>query len=703
MPFHKPTKRNRIVPSLLALGLATGLATGLSACGKKTNTAEKKVTQTVQAKPAVLGSFGLELANMDKSVKPGDDFFQFMNGTWLKNTEIPADKSNYGSFNILGDRSEAQVKAIIQDMAATKAAPGSDEQKIGELYATFMDTDTIEKNGLTPIQADLAAIRAVADHSAAAAMMGNPAFGLLAPVGGWVDVDVKETDKYIFYITQSGLGMPNKTYYLDEGDKFHDYRIAYVAFMAKMLEAAGRNKKAWLYAEAVMDFETQLAEVHWDPAKRRERDLTYNKMDIDALVNYAPGFDWRTMMNASGLGAEKTIIVRENDALQASAKIFGETDMDIIRDYMTIHYTSSNAAYLPKDIDDARFEFYSKTLRGTEVQRDRWKRGVGQVSGVLGEAIGKVYVERHFPPAAKAQMDELVENLRATFKESIEKSDWMGEATKVEAKDKLKKFYAKIGYPKIWTNYSDLKIDKNDLIGSIKSANTWQWNDMISDLGGPIDREEWGMTPQTVNAYYRPSLNEIVFPAAILQAPFFDPNADAAVNYGGIGAVIGHEMGHGFDDQGAKSDGDGRQRNWWSPEDEAAFKAKSQALVAQYNAFSPLPDQHVNGQLTLGENIGDLTGITMAYAAYKRSLGGEEAPEINGLTGDQRFFLSYSQIWQRKFRDDALLARLKTDPHSPGQYRANGIVRNFDPWYEAFDVQPGDALYLAPEDRVKIW
>jgi len=693
MPLNK-----LLVPSLMALGLATGL----SACGEKTKTAEKKVVEVVKAKPAVLGTFGLELANMDKSVKPGDDFFQYMNGTWLKNTEIPADKSNYGSFNILGDRSEAQVKAIIQDMAAAKSAAGSDEQKIGDLYSAFMDTDTIEQNGLAPIQADIAAIKAVPNHSAAAAMMGDPALGLRAPVGGWVDVDVKETDKYIFYITQSGLGMPNKTYYLDEGEKFAGYRLAYVEFLANMLEAAG-VKNAFKHADAVMDFEMQLAEVHWEPAKRRERDLTYNKMDVDALAAYAPGFDWKSMMQASGLGDQKTFIVRENDALQASAKIFGETDMGVIRNYMLAHYISSNAAYLPKEIDDARFAFYSKALRGTEVQRDRWKRGVSQVSGVLGEAIGKVYVKRHFPPEAKAQMDDLVENLRAAFKEGIETSDWMGDATKVEAKDKLKKFYSKIGYPKHWKDYSALKVDKNDLIGSAKSANVWQWNDMISQLGGPIDKEEWGMTPQTVNAYYRPSLNEIVFPAAILQAPFFDPNADPAVNYGGIGAVIGHEMGHGFDDQGAKSDGDGKQRNWWSPEDEAAFKEKSQALVAQYNAFSPLPDQHVDGQLTLGENIGDLTGITMAYAAYKRSLGGKEAPVIDGLTGDQRFFLSYSQIWQRKFREDALLARLKSDPHSPGQYRANGIVRNFDQWYEAFDVQPGDALYLPPEERVKIW
>ncbi|MCF6221827.1 MAG: M13 family metallopeptidase [Robiginitomaculum sp.] len=689
MPLNK-----LIVPSLLALGLAAGL----SACGQKTSAP----TETSRVQSPVLGTFGVALENMDKTVKPGDNFFYYVNGTWLNNTEIPADKSNYGSFTMLHDQSVKDVQAIIQDMAKAKSAKGSNEQKIGDLYAAFMDTDKIEALGITPIAADLAAIKALKDHKAVAAMMGDPSMGVKSPIGGWVDVDVKDTSNYIFYMTQSGLGMSNRGYYLDADEKSIGLRADYVKFMAAMLSAAGEDEAA-TRASAVMAFETKMAASHWKPEKRRERDLTYNKMTMAELIAYAPGFDWQGMADNAGIGAQKSFVVRETDAVQGLAKTFAETPMDVLKDYMTIHYISSKSAYLPKAIDDAKFAFYGKALRGTEEQRPRWKRGVGQVSNTLGEAVGEVYVGRHFKPEAKAQMDDLVENLRATFKDGIDGLEWMSPETKIEAQDKLRKFYPKIGYPKTWTDYSALQVDRNDLIGTIKSANAWAWNDMVSDLGGPIDREEWGMTPQTVNAYYRPSLNEIVFPAAILQAPFFDPAADPAVNYGGIGAVIGHEMGHGFDDQGAKSDGDGKQRNWWSEADQAAFKAKSEALIAQYDQFEPLPGAHINGQLSLGENIGDLTGITMAYAAYQKSLGGKPAPVIDGYTGDQRFFLAYGQIWQRKFREEAMRTQLKNGPHSPGEYRANGIVRNFDQWYVAFDVQPGDKLYLAPEDRVKIW
>jgi len=446
-----------------------------------------------------------------------------------------------------------------------------------------------------------------------------------------------------------------------------------------------------------------MAKAHWTPTKRRDRSLTYNKMELFALKDYAPGFPWEIMLNASGLGDQSTFVVRENDAIQGLAKVYSETDIETLRDYMTVSYMGSMAAYLPSNVDQARFDFYGKALRGTEVQRDRWKRAVAQIDSLMGEMVGKVYVKKHFPPIAKEKMDELVENLRSAFKTGIDNLEWMGKETKKEAQDKLARFNPKIGYPDEWTDYSALSVDRDDLIGTIKSANAWQWNDMISKLGGPIDRGEWGMNPQTVNAYYRPSLNEIVFPAAILQAPFFDPAADPAVNYGGIGAVIGHEMGHGFDDQGRKTDGKGEQRDWWSEEDGAAFKGRADQLVAQYAAFEPLPGVNVNGQLTLGENIGDLTGITMAYNAYKNSLNGKEAPIIDGMTGDQRFFLAYGQIWQGKYRDEAMRARLKSAPHSPGEFRANGIVRNFDAWYEAFNVQPGDALYLPPEKRVKIW
>lgn len=682
--------------SCLALTLSLG------ACQASGPSADKAAASQSEPQAAKLGTFGIALENMDKSVKPGDDFFQYVNGTWLDNTEIPADKSNYGSFNILADLSSERVKGIIEASSATKAAKGSEEQKIGDFYAAYMDVDAINAAGLAPIKADLEAIANVASRDEAAAIMGDPRMGVRAPVGGWVDVDVKDIENYIFYMGQSGLGMPNRDFYFDEGEKSDALRAAYVDYLEKMLTFAGRDD-ARQRAEGVMAFETAMAESHWTNEKSRNRSLTYNKMSKAELKDYAKGFPWDAMLKASGLDGQSSFIIRQNDAIQGLAKTFGETDLDVIRDYMSASYIGSMASYLPSEIDDARFDFYSRALRGTEVQRDRWKRAVSQIDGFMGEMVGKVYVTKYFPEDSKQKMDALVENLRAAFKDGIDNLEWMGEDTKVQAQDKLAKFNPKIGYPDEWTDYSSLEVDRNDLIGTVKSANAWQWEDMISKLGGPIDRGEWGMNPQTVNAYYRPSLNEIVFPAAILQAPFFDPNADPAVNYGGIGAVIGHEMGHGFDDQGRKTDGNGEQRDWWTEEDGKAYEARAAKLADQYSEFEPLPGLNLNGRLTLGENIGDLTGITMAYKAYRRSLGGKEAPVIDGLTGDQRFFLAYGQIWQRKFRDEALRTQVKNGPHSPGQFRANGIVRNFDAWYEAFDVQPGDALYLPPEKRVRIW
>ncbi|NNE59030.1 MAG: M13 family metallopeptidase [Hellea sp.] len=688
--------KHLIVPSLLAISLA--------ACGnsetKETSNKAEKTEQVVPAAPE-LGTFGVALTDIDEAVKPGDNFFEYVNGTWLKNTEIPADKSRYGAFDSLRDRSDDNVKAIIEAASAKEAADGSEEQKIGDFYAAFMDLEAIEAKGLDPIQDDLARIRAVKTHNDVAALMGDPTMPLSAPVAGWVDVDAKDIENYIFYLTQSGLGM-TRDYYVEDTEKFAEYRAAYVDMLETMLSEAGQDD-ARARAEAVMAYETAMAEVHWAPVKRRKKELTYNKMTTDEVMDFAPEFPWKAMLEATSLDDQKQFVVRETDAIQNSAKLFADTPVEVLKDYMLANYIGNMSAYLPKRIDDARFEFYGKTLRGTETQRDRWKRGVSQIDGYMGEMVGKVYVEKHFPPDSKKQMDELVENLRAAFKDGIDNLEWMGDETKAEAQDKLRKFNPKIGYPEEWTDYSTLSVDRDDLIGTIKSANAWQFNDMISKLGGPIDRAEWGMNPQTVNAYYRPSLNEIVFPAAILQAPFFDPAADPAVNYGGIGAVIGHEMGHGFDDQGRQTDGNGEQRDWWSESDASGFKARADRLIAQYDEFEPLPGEFVNGELSLGENIGDLTGITMGYAAYKRSLNGKEAPIIDGRTGDQRFFLAYAQIWKGKYREDSMRAQLNNGPHSPVQYRTNGIVRNFDAWYEAFDVQPGDALYLPPEERVKIW
>ena len=677
-----------IAPSMFALTMS------LAACNNVSNPNE---TNT----PA-LGAYGIATENMDLTIKPGDNFFKYVNGTWLANTEIPADKSTYGGFSVLADRSEERVRKIIEEASAVKAKVGTDEQKIGDFFAAFMDVEAIEEAGLSPVLADLETIKSTTDHEGIFRLMSDPSLGLSSVVSPFVGVDLKDVDNYIVYLTQSGLGMPNRDYYLDEDTKSQEIRAAYKKYLTSLIEVISQENVS-NRVNALIEFETKIARHHWTPTERRDRTKTYNKRSLQELKNAAPGLPWDAMLDQAGLEGQVSFVVRETDAIEGTAEVFQETDLNILQDYLLVNYLGGKSSYLPKSIDEASFEFYGKALRGTEVQRERWKRGVSQIDSFMGEMVGKVYVEKHFPQKSKDEMDKLIENLRAAFKDGIDNLEWMDDKTKVEAQDKLAKFNPKIGYPDEWTDYTDLSVDRSDLIGTVKSAYKWSWINEIKKLGGPIDRNEWGMNPQTVNAYYRPDLNEIVFPAGILQAPFFDAAADPAVNYGGIGAVIGHEMGHGFDDQGRKTDGDGQQRDWWTEKDGEAFEARSMALVSQYNSFEPLPGEFVNGQFTLGENIGDLTGLTMGYAAYKKSLNGEEAPIIDGMTGDQRFFLSYGQIWQRKFRDEALRNRLKSDPHSPGEYRANGIVRNFDKWYEAFNVQPGDALYLAPEERVKIW
>ena len=691
------TLKKIIVPSLMALAL-------VACSGGDTSTSESsKPSVETSAKAAPnLGTFGVALDNMDLSVKPGNDFFKYVNGQWLEKTEIPSDRSNYGGFGILRDLSEERVKTIIEESAAKTSRAGSDEQKVGDFYGAFMDKEAIEAAGLTPVQADLDRIAAAQTHADIARLMADPALGAPSIVAPFVSVDLKDVENYIVYMTQSGLGMPNRDYYFDDSEKGAGLKKGYTKLIRTMLTEAG-VENAGRRARAVTAFETKIAKYHWTPVKRRDRDLTYNKMTLEELKSYAPGLPYDAMLETASLKGQSTFVIREKDAIQGSAKVFAQTDVNVLKDYLTARYLMGKSAYLPERIDAANFEFYGKTLRGTKEQRARWKRGVGQINNNMGEIVGKVYVNQHFPESSKVQMLDLIENLRSAFKGGIDNLEWMDADTKVQAQDKLAKFNPKIGYPDVWTDYSALKVDRNDLVGTVKSAATWNWNDNISKLGGPIDRDEWGMNPQTVNAYYRADLNEIVFPAAILQAPFFDPNADPAVNYGGIGAVIGHEMGHGFDDQGRKTDGDGVKRDWWTEEDAKKYTKRAEALAAQYSEFEPLPGQPLNGKLGLGENIGDLTGVTMAYKAYKQSLGGKEAPVIDGYTGDQRFFMAWAQIWAVKWREEALSAQIKNGPHSPGEFRANGIVRNFGPWYDAFDVQPGDALYLPPEKRVKIW
>ena len=690
-----------IIPSLMVIGLVACGGNSDETPETPTDETQTDVTQTMPTTPK-LGEFGIAMEYVDETVDPGDNFFEYVNGKWLEQTEIPSDRSSYGSFNILRDESQADVRAIIEEAAQEEASPGSNEQKIGDFYAAFMDTESIEAAGLDPIQADIERIQNVEDKAGVAALMGDPAMGIRAPMVPYVGVDLKDPTAYIVYMTQSGLGLPNRDYYFDEGEKSDAVRAGYVEYLTTLMTELGMENPAER-AQNVYEFEKTLAEPQWKPEKRRDRSLTYNKMTLEELKTYAEGFPFDPMLEAAGLSDQTEFVIREKDAFEGMAEAFAEADLDVLKDYMAAGYVSRKAAYLPKRIDEANFAFYGTTLQGTPEQQARWKRAVDQIDGSMGEVVGKVYVEKHFPEESKQKMDALIENLRAAFKEGIDNLEWMGEETKVQAQDKLAKFTPKIGYPDEWTDYSALEVDRNDLIGTVKSASAWEWKQDIDKLGGPIDRTEWGMNPQTVNAYYNASLNEIVFPAAILQAPFFDPNADPAVNYGGIGAVIGHEMGHGFDDQGRKTDGDGLQRDWWTEADGEAFSERAQALVAQYDEFEPLPGENVNGQLSLGENIGDLTGVNMAYQAYKKSLNGEEAPVINGLTGDQRFFMAWAQVWQIKFREDAMRTQLKNGPHSPGEYRTNGIVRNVDAWYDAFNVTPEDALYLPPEERVEIW
>lgn len=695
------TRKMMAGTSVLALLVVACSDAGVTETSPETATQAEVTEATPVVQEAKLGTFGVSLENMDTTVDPGDNFYEYVNGGWLTRTEIPADRSRYGAFHLLSDQSEARVKSIIET-AASKDNPSADEKRIADFYNAYMDIEAIEAAGIGPIAEDLALIRAADSKDDIIDLMSDPALGLRAPVNPYVYIDAKQNDEYRVYLSQAGLGLPNRNSYFDEGERAENIRAGYVDFMETMLNEAG-VEDARARAEAVMAYETAMAEEFWEPVKRRNRDLTYNKMSMDELAEMAPGFPWARMFGNLGLSGETELIVREKSAIDAAADVFADTDVDVLKDYLTVSLLSTNSDYLPKRIDDASFEFYGKTLQGQEEQRPRWKRAVGQINNRLGFVVGKVYVDEYFPPASKAQMDDLIENLRAAFKDGIDNLEWMGDETKEQAQYKLAKFNPKIGYPDVWEAYDGLEVDRDDLYGTAKSTRQWGWDDQVGDLGQPIDRDEWGMTPQMVNAYYNSILNEIVFPAGILDAPFFDPNADAAVNYGAIGAVIGHEMGHGFDDQGRKSDGDGIQRDWWTEEDAAAYEVREAKLADQYSAFEPLPGEFLNGRLGLGENIGDLTGVTMAYDAYKKSLDGQEAPVIDGFTGDQRFFMAWAQVWAIKWREEALSQQIQNGPHSPGEFRANGIVRNVDAWYDAFNVGPDHALYVAPEDRVKIW
>ncbi len=658
-------------------------------------------TPTQTAEPTVaIGTFGIDTAQIDTDVAPGDDFFKYVNGKWLASFEMPADKSRYGVFDKLRDGAEADIRALVDELAKTDAAPGTNAQKVGDLYTSWMDEATIEARGLEPVQPRLDAIAAISSREDLIPFFGKIDYS--APFSIGILPDPEDTTRYTISIDQSGLGMPDRDYYLNEGERFDTYRAAYKTYITTLLGLLN-DPTPEATADKIIALEKQIAEVHWSREDSRNIEKSYNPMDRAGLDALVPNIDWGIVLGQAGLGDIETLIVGETTAVRDGAKLVDTVPLDTWKAWLKFHLASNTAAYLPKAFDEANFDFYSKTLRGVEVQRDRWKRGIGVLDNYIGEGLGELYVARHFPEENKEKMDALVANLRASLKSRLETLEWMDDETRTEALKKLASFEPRIGYPEEWRDYSALTIEPGKLFENIAAAYTFNWNRQLERMDQPVDRAEWAMNPQTVNAYYSPLMNQITFPAAILQPPFFDPHADPAVNYGAIGAVIGHEIGHGFDDQGRQFDETGKIRNWWTDETNAKFEQATDRFAAQYDGFCPLEDACVNGRLTMGENIGDLGGLQMAYTAYKLSLNGEEAPVIDGYTGDQRFFMSWAQAWQAKSRDDALRNQLLTDPHSPPMYRVNGIVRNLDAWYEAFGVTEENELYLAPEERVRIW
>jgi putative endopeptidase len=650
------------------------------------------------------GKWGVDLDGMDRSVKPGDDFFRYANGKWAATTQIPPDKTSYSPAAVLRDLSEARVRALLDRWAADKSLkPGSDEAKVAAVYRTFLDEAAVEKLDAKPIQPHLDAIRKASSHSDIAALMGRSrsSFGR-SFFGTGVSDDAKNPDKYTLYMSQAGLGLADREFYLREN--FKPQKERYQKYVADMLSLVGWAEPEKAAADVVA-METKVADAHWTRAESRNRDKTYNPATLAELEKNAPGFPWRVYFAQAGLEKVDGAVVRQNTALPKLAAIFAETPVDTLKAWHAFSVADDAAPLLSKRFVDTNWEFRAKFLNGAQEQRPRWKRSVDAAEGTMGEAIGRTYVAEHFPADSKAKMEKLVADLRAAMKGRIENLTWMGPETKARALEKLSKFGVKIGYPSKWRDYSSLVIKEGDVAGNVERAAKFQWAYDVNRIGKPVDDLEWGMTPQTVNAYYASVKNEIVFPAAILQPPFFDPNADPAVNYGAIGGVIGHEITHGFDDQGRKSDGDGMLRDWWAPEDATRFEAQATKLGAQYEAyeFPALPGQKITARLTMGENIGDLGGILLGLDAYKRSLNGQPAPVIDGFTGDQRVFLGWAQVWRSLMRDDALRQMLATNPHSPGPIRAFAPLRNIDAWYEAFGVKEGDKSYIKPEDRVRIW
>jgi len=645
----------------------------------------------------VTGTWGFDATGMDATVHPGDDFFKYANGGWDVRTPIPADRTGYGLDYVLADQAEQRVRAILE----APAAPGADGEKIHAAYAAFMDVGRANALGAAPIAPDLAAIRDAKTRTELAAVMGKTSEGFQPSIFNvGIDADLKHPNAYAVYISQGGLGLPNRDYYLQPS--FAAKKAAYQVYIAKMLTLAHwRDPDA--SAKAIVDFETQIATVSWTRAEERDPEKIYNPMTPAELEKTAPGFGWGAFLAAADLQGVDHVIAVENTAIPKIAAIYADTPLATLKAWSAFHVADSAAAYLSSEFDEANFDFHGKTLSGQPSQRDRWKRAVAFVNGGMGEAVGKVYVDKYFPPEAKAKIDSLVHELIVALGQRVDRLDWMSAETKAKAHAKLAQLTVKIGYPSKWRDYSILQVSDTNMAADAEAFNRFEWMREVRRLNKPVDRTEWGMTPQTVNAYYNPTANEIVFPAAILAAPYFDPGADAAANYGGIGGVIGHEMTHGFDDEGRKYDGTGALTEWWTKSDSEKFDAQAKRLNAQYDTYEPFPGVHVKGDQTTGENIADLGGLLIALDAYHNSLHGQPAPVIDGLTGDQRFFLAYAQSWREKRREEFQRQLIVMDVHSPEKFRVNGVVRNMDAWYPLFDVKPGDKLYVAPADRVKIW
>ena len=664
------------------------------------------------ANPAQALVSGLNTGGMDPLVRPQDDIYLTMNGCWLKQTEIPADRSNYGAFSALEDLSRERIKAIVEETAAKAQVPGSDAQKVGDLYKSIMDLDKIESVGMKPLQPVLAGIEGLSSVEALGTYFAQAtSLGMRTPLSIDVGQDSKDATHYLVSVSQSGLGMPDRDYYLKNDVKYVQARAAYVAYISRILELTGvEAKTAAENAVSILALETVLASAQRTNVELRDPEKNYNKLNVAELVQSMPGYPWVANLKTLGLGSATELNLCQPEFARTVLSLLQVAPLSVWKPYLRFSLVDTYASVLPKAVRDADFEFHSRVLAGIPEEQPRWKKAVALVGGdgahsfgALGDALGRLYVERHFPAVAKQRMDELVGNLMKAYAESIDTLTWMSPETKQKAREKLSKYTVKIGYTKDWRDYSGLVVHPDDAFGNLVASKRLEVGREYSRLGKPVNREEWGMTPQTVNAYYRQGLNEIVFPAAILQPPFFNAEADDAVNYGGIGAVIGHEISHGFDDKGSQYDGDGNLRNWWGEQDRKAFDALAQRLIKQYDACEPLPGKHVNGAFTIGENIADLSGVAIAFKAYHLSLRGMATPDIEGRSPEERFFFGWSQIWRRKYREAEMVKRLVTDPHSPSQYRATIPLKNMDAFIRTFGVKPGDGLWLPEGERIKIW